>query len=68
MNDSLNCLRIRTGKELIKLYADRFGEDESNGRDIIADVLHALHAEGKDSLGELKVAVGHFIEEIEQDL
>jgi hypothetical protein len=54
-----NADRIAAGRLLIETWRAEVGdpEDEGNARDAIADILHAIAADGRDWEAEARIAV-----------
>jgi hypothetical protein len=62
-----NADRIAAGRLLIETWRLTVGdpEDEANARDAIADILHALAADGRDWEAEAMAAIDNVIAEID---
>jgi hypothetical protein len=64
-----NADRIAAGRLLIETWRAEAGdpEDEANARDAIADILHAIAADGRDWEAEARLAVDNVTAEVDDE-
>jgi hypothetical protein len=57
----------RGARTLLDFYAFEYGEDESNLRDLLADLMHHADNQGLDFNNELRIARDHYEAEKEDE-
>jgi hypothetical protein len=62
-----NSDRIATGRRLVETWRTLVGEieDESNSRDAMTDILHAIAADGRDFEAEARMALDNLTDELD---
>ena len=59
-----NDLQMHRAADVLLVYAQRVGADESNFRDLLADLMHYADTYGLDFYDELRIARDNYLEEL----